>query len=327
MLNSLGLAKGSAKSQEEKAAGTFVEHLSVFPLVKSSVIAVDYTSGDANLAAKVANKLADVYINWQREAKLEQTKDATAWLSAQIDVLRKRVAEAEEAAERSVERGPVLRHQQQHAECPAAVRAQQPGHPRQGAKIGGRSPRPSHQEDDREKGDIDATPEVLKSELITRLIDQRVQVQRQLAELSATLLPSHPRIKQLASELADVRRQIRDEASRWQRPRKRSRGGQRRESSLRGSLNEVKTQASGQSEAEIKLCALEREAKAHAICWSPISPDTAMPARATIWSVPAKHHRSRAHASILPFSEARLAQLLVAVATALLALSYIWRAS
>ncbi len=62
-------------------------------------------------------------------------------------------------------------------------------------------------------GDIDATPEVLKSELIGRLIEQRVQVQRQLAELSATLLPSHPRIKQLTSELADVREQIRDEAT------------------------------------------------------------------------------------------------------------------
>ena len=98
-LNSMGLAKGSAKSQEEKAANTFAENLSVFQLAKSSVIGVDYTSGDSGLAAKIANKLADVYINWQREAKLEQTKDATAWLIAQIDVLRKKVAEAEAAAE------------------------------------------------------------------------------------------------------------------------------------------------------------------------------------------------------------------------------------
>ena len=42
----LGLGRGSAKSEEEKAANTFAEHLSVFPLAKSSVIAVDYTSGE-----------------------------------------------------------------------------------------------------------------------------------------------------------------------------------------------------------------------------------------------------------------------------------------
>ena len=89
-LRSLGLGRGSERSEEEKAANTFAEHLSIFPLAKSSVIAIDYTSGDLGLAAQIANKLADVYIAWQREAALEQTKDATAWLSAQIDVLRPR---------------------------------------------------------------------------------------------------------------------------------------------------------------------------------------------------------------------------------------------
>ena len=98
-LRSLGLGRGSERSEEEKAIDTFAEHLSVFPLDKSSVVAVDYTSGDSGLAAQIANKLADVYIAWQREAALEQTKDATAWLNAQIEVLRPKVAEAEAAVE------------------------------------------------------------------------------------------------------------------------------------------------------------------------------------------------------------------------------------
>ena len=98
-LRSLGLGRGSERSEEEKAVDTFAEHLSVFPLDKSSVVAVDYTSGDTGLAAQIANKLADVYIAWQREAALEQTKDATAWLNARIEVLRPKVAEAEAAVE------------------------------------------------------------------------------------------------------------------------------------------------------------------------------------------------------------------------------------
>ena len=72
-LNRMGLAKRSPKSEEEKAANTFAEHLSVFPLAKLSVIAVQYTSGDSGLASEAANGLADAYIIWQREAKLEQT--------------------------------------------------------------------------------------------------------------------------------------------------------------------------------------------------------------------------------------------------------------
>jgi len=213
-LNRMGLGRGSPKSEEEKAATAFAEHLSVFQLTKSSVIAVEYTSGDSPLAAEAANKLADAYINWQRDAKLEQTKDATAWLSTQIEVLRAKVAESEAAAEqfRSSQglfagSNNVTLNAQQLSELNSQVilaNAQKSEAEARARLI---------KQMLADNGDINATPEVLKSELIGRLIDQRVQVQRQLAELSATLMPSHPRIKQLTSELADVRSQIRDEAA------------------------------------------------------------------------------------------------------------------
>ena len=98
ILNAIG-PRASPKSEEEKAANTFADNLDVFRLAKSSVIAIEYTSGNSPLAAKIANQLAHAYVEWQRNAKLEQTKDATAWLRDQIEVLRKKVAEAEAAAE------------------------------------------------------------------------------------------------------------------------------------------------------------------------------------------------------------------------------------
>ena len=328
LLRSLGLGRGSERSEEEKAANTFAEHLSVFPLAKSSVIALDYTSGDFGLAAQIANKLADVYIAWQREAALEQTKDATAWLSAQIDVLRPKVAEAEAAVEQfKASQGlfagsnNVTLNAQQLSEVNSQVilaKAQK-------SEAEARARLIKKMLDD--GGDIDATPEVLKSELIGRLIDQRVQVQRQLAELSATLLPSHPRIKQLNSELADVRGQIRDEAAKIVRSlENEAEVASAREASLRGSLNEVKTQASGLSEAEIKLRALEREAKAQRdLLESYLARYRDASARHDMGAVPAQAAIvSRAHASILPsFPQRGPISLLVTVATALLALAYV----
>jgi uncharacterized protein involved in exopolysaccharide biosynthesis len=213
-LNRMGLARPSPRSEEEKAANTFAEHLSVFQLAKSSVIAVEYTSGDPVLAAEIANKLADVYIDWQRAAKLEQTKDATLWLSAQIDVLRAKVEEAEAAVEQFKTReglfsgsNNITLNAQQLSELNSQLILAKAQHSEAEARARLIKRMLA------EKSDIDATSEVLKSEVVGRLIDQRVQVQRQLAELSATLLPSHPRIKQLASELADVRVQIRAEAN------------------------------------------------------------------------------------------------------------------
>ena len=292
------------------------------------MIAIDYTSGDSGLAAQIANKLADVYIAWQREAALEQTKDATAWLSAQIDVLRPKVAEAEAAVEQfKASQGlfagtnNVTLNAQQLSEVNSQVilaKAQK-------SEAEARARLIKKMLDD--GGDIDATPEVLKSELIGRLIDQRVQVQRQLAELSATLLPSHPRIKQLNSELADVRDQIRDEAAKIVKSlENEAEVASAREASLRGSLNEVKTQASGLSEAEIKLRALEREAKAQRdLLESYLARYRDASARHDMGAVPAQAAIvSRAHASILPsFPQRGPISLLVTVATALLALAYV----
>jgi uncharacterized protein involved in exopolysaccharide biosynthesis len=94
LLNRMGIGRGSPKSELEKAVDAFEDHLSVYALNKSSVIAIDYTSGDPSLAAEAANKLAEVYLDWQRKAKLDQTKDASLWLNAQIQELRKKVTES-----------------------------------------------------------------------------------------------------------------------------------------------------------------------------------------------------------------------------------------
>ena len=68
ILNAIG-PRASPKSEEEKAANTFADNLDVFQLAKSSVIAIKYTSGDSPLAAKIANQLADAYVEWQRNTK------------------------------------------------------------------------------------------------------------------------------------------------------------------------------------------------------------------------------------------------------------------
>ena len=327
-INRLGLGGDSEKSEQEKAADAFAEHLSVFPLAKSSVIAIEYTSGDPALAAKAANKLADVYIDWQRHAKLEQTRDATAWLRIQIDSLRKRVAESEEAAEKfRADKGlyaggnNVTLNAQQLSELNSQVilaKAQKSEAEARARLI---------KQMLADNGDVDATPEVLKSELITRLIEQRAQVQRQFAELSATLMPSHPRIKQLNSELADSREQVRLEAIKIvQGLENEAQVASARESSLRSSLNDVKRQASGLGDSEIKLRALEREAKANRdLLESYLARYQDASSRGDMGAVPAQATIvSRAHATLLPsFPKRGPMTLLVMAAATLLSVAYI----
>lgn len=328
LLNRLGLGRGSAKSEQEKAADAFLEHLSVYALNKSSVIAIDYTSGDSDLAAKAANRLADVYIEWQRTAKVDETKDATLWLNNQIEDLRKKTAESETAVEQfrtsqGLYQGSnnVTLGAQQLSELNTQLilaKAQQ-------SEAEARARLIKQMLD--AKGDIDATPEVLKSELIGRLIEQRVQVQRQIAELSATLLPSHPRMKQLNAELTDVRTQIRAEVSKIVKGlENEAEVAGAREKSLRNSLNEAKSQSAGQGDAEIKLRALEREAKANRdLLESYLARYQDASARHEMGAVPANATIvSRAHASTTPSFPKRIQMtLLVMAAMALLALAYV----
>jgi polysaccharide biosynthesis transport protein len=63
----------------------------------------------------------------------------------------------------------------------------------------------------RSGGPIESS-DILNSELLRRLTEQRITLQAQLAEQSSTLLDDHPRIKELKAQIADLDGQIRTEA-------------------------------------------------------------------------------------------------------------------
>ena len=82
-------------SPEQRAMETYFERLQVFAIEKSRVLVIEFQSVDAELAAQVANAIADSFIAYQRIAKQDQSRGASQWLSGEIEKLRTKVAEAE----------------------------------------------------------------------------------------------------------------------------------------------------------------------------------------------------------------------------------------
>jgi uncharacterized protein involved in exopolysaccharide biosynthesis len=78
----------------------FLKALSVDLLPKSRVIGITFHSEDAERAANVANKVAELYVLDQLEAKYDATQRATKWLTDKIADLRKTVASSEQAVEK-----------------------------------------------------------------------------------------------------------------------------------------------------------------------------------------------------------------------------------
>ena len=99
--------------------------------------------------------------------------------------------------------------------------------------------------------------------MIRRLNEQRVTLLAQLAEQSSTLLPLHPRIKELRAQIADLEVQTRKEAERLVRSLETdARIAGSRVEQLAASLDQLKKQASALGGQDVQLRALEREAKA-----------------------------------------------------------------
>src|SRR4029077_17182570 len=104
--------------------------------------------------------------------------------------------------------------------------------------------------------------DITNSELIRRLAEQRVTLRTQLAEQSSTLLPQHPRIKELNAQLGDLDIQIRLEAEKLVRSLENdARIAGARVETFTAQLDQLKLQQSALGGQDVQLRAFEREAK------------------------------------------------------------------
>jgi uncharacterized protein involved in exopolysaccharide biosynthesis/Mrp family chromosome partitioning ATPase len=248
---------------EERVLDAYFDRYAAYAVDKSRVIVIEFQSLDPELAARVTNSIAEGYLVLQQGARQAQAKSASQWLSGEIDNLRKKVSEAESRVEDFRSKSSLfigtnnttLSNQQmgelntqlnnaRALKSDAESKARLIREMLQGGKP------------------IEAS-EILNSELIRRLSEQRVTLRGQLAEQSSTLLDGHPRIKELKAQLADLDRQLREEASKLSRSLDndaRIAGG--RVEGLSASLEQLKKQATSTNGQDVQLRALEREAKA-----------------------------------------------------------------
>src|SRR6516225_9910775 len=248
---------------EERVLDAYYDRLTAYAVDKSRVIVVEFQSADPDLAARVANSIADGYLVLQQNARQEQARNASQWLSGEIENLRKKVSDAEAKVEdfRSksslfVGTNNTTLSNQQMGEVNTQLNNAR------AMKADAESRARLIREMLQSGKPIEAS-EVLNSELMRRLSEQRVTLRAQLAEQSTTLLDNHPRIKELKAQLTDLDHQIRDEAGKISRSLDndaRIAGG--RVESLIASLDQLKKQASSSNGQDVQLRALEREAKA-----------------------------------------------------------------
>jgi polysaccharide biosynthesis transport protein len=251
-----------SQTPEERVLKSYMERLVAFQVDKSRVIAIEFESQDPELAAQVVNAIADAYLVLQQTARQTQSRDAAEFLLGQIEKLRKTVAEAEARVEQyrsttnlMIGTNNTTLSSQQLGDINAQVasaRAQKADAESKARVIRAALKRNAAME----------VSEVANSELMRRLSEQLVTLRAQLAEQSSTLLDRHPRIRELREQVADLQRQVRSEAERLAIAFENdAKSADDRLQSVMATLDQLKKAAASTNEQDVKLRALEREAK------------------------------------------------------------------
>jgi succinoglycan biosynthesis transport protein ExoP len=312
----LGLVRDpAALSQEERLLNAYFERLNAYAVDKSRVIVIEFQSADPELAARAANTVAERYLVLQQVAKQDQARAAGQWLSGEIDKLRDKVSEAEEKVETFRGKSNIFvganntsLSGQQLSELNSQVSAAR-------AQKADAETRARLIREQLRSGQALESSDVVNSEILRRLSEQRVTLRAQLAEQSSTLLPQHPRIKELRAQISDLDQQIRTEGERLVRSLENdAKVAGARVDTLNASLDQLKRQAASTSDQDVQLRALEREAKSQRDLFeSYLAKYREATARDSIAAAPADARIiSRAVVSNLPHSPKKLPIVLIA---------------
>lgn len=253
-----------ANPPEERVIDAFVERLQVYQVPGSRVIGISFASKDPKLAATVPNAMANVYLATQSGAKLDSNSEATRWLEPEIESLRQKVSDAE---------GKVAAYRTQHGLLQTNGTTTFPAQQLNDISVeltrvrsdkANAEARAQGVRNALASGEAsDTLPDIMSSQSIQRLKATESGLQSQISDLQTSLLESHPKLKSLRAQLADIRTQIRQETQKILTSiQNESKVADLKAKDLEKQSTQLQANSGQAGEDEVGLNALEREAGA-----------------------------------------------------------------
>ncbi|WP_018265109.1 exopolysaccharide transport family protein [Methylosinus sp. LW4] len=259
----LGLTRDPSKlAPEERMLDAYFDKLLVLSPTKTRVLQIEFSARDPDLAAHAANAIASFYIDIQREAKRENARDAAQSLSPLVADLRERLGRAEAKVEAFRSRSGLFAGTNN-----MTIATQQLGDLTNQLSISRTAQADAEAKarlvrDMLRQNRVGEIPDVANNEMIRRIGEQRVSLRAQLALESRTLLPGHPRIKELQAQLADLDADWRRAAERTARTlENEAHIASARVENLSRAMDEQKRVAGAAGADEVQLRELERAAR------------------------------------------------------------------
>lgn len=252
-------------SIEERVLNTLYERMTVVQQRDSRIISILVRSTDPQLAADIANAVADAHVERRAQLSLADTAEASGWLNQEIDRLRVAVRDAEaKVAQYRVDNDLFVVGanntsllDQQLSTIAAQITAAQ-------ERKNAAASRAAVIRGLLERGQpIESVADVRNSTVIQQLSSEKARLQGQLAQLSATLLSGHPTVRALNAQIGELDTRINQEGYRVAAALEaESQVEADLEASLQADMSRFKTTASTATQDTVTLDSLQREAKA-----------------------------------------------------------------
>ena len=256
--------KPEVKSGDEKVIENLTERLSVSQEGASSVVSVRVQSMDPQLAADIANAIANAHVKRRADLSLADTAVASGWLETEIAKLRTRVQDAENAVANYKADNDLF----QSGSGTSSILDQQLSNIATQITSAQERKNSAQSRADIILGllkagqPIDGVADVRNSMIIQNLSQSQATLQGELAQRSSTLLPNHPTIKALKAQIDAIGSQI---AAEGRKVAGALQAEAEVEANLEQSLNDdlarLKLSVSAAARDTVTLDSLQREAK------------------------------------------------------------------
>jgi capsular exopolysaccharide synthesis family protein len=251
-----------AAAAENRMIDTLLARVDVSTLGRSHVLSVKAESGNPATAAAIANVLAEVYLDSQRQEKVASMGRVEKFLMGRVTELREQVRRSDQAVEdyrrehglyKSGSSGSVTT--QQLSELNTQLLQAQTAKAEAEAKL--------REAQELTRGGLgrESVPEVLKSPLIASLKQAQADAERKAAELSASYGERHPLMRSARADAGNIAARVNAEIAKTVDGLAReARQAAARYETLNQTFERLKKTMGTVNNASIQLEALERDA-------------------------------------------------------------------
>lgn len=265
VLASLGFGTAKMTEQEirKNTANALSGMVSVEGSKKSQLIKVSVSSSDRQLAATIANAVADAYIEMDMEARFKMTQKATDWMNSHLTSLKANLEKSERTLQEYREQHNLI-DTKNLSLSGATSQLETMIRNLVEARLVRAQAKNNLDQVTRSKGNELSMPIVQRNPLVANLMGTVAEHERKVSELSNRYGSEHPKLLQAQAELKQAKQnlqnQVADVVSGLEREYEVARTN---EAALAAAVAETKQGIQGTNRKEFELTALEREVKSN----------------------------------------------------------------